>query len=669
MAASAGDHSVTLTWTDPSDSNITRYEYQVNHTDTGTGNLSGWSSWKNIPGSDSSTTSHTFTGLTNGKEYRYKIRAVVEIGEGNDAPSKPAPGANPWYVSASPNGPTPPPAVSKFWVERVCDHHFRVRWHRVSDATGYDLNLSRTHRKSWERKMTNKNYNAWQFSQWDKDGTYWLAIRAVNAHGASEWTDVRSVAPPCPVEGLKATYAANGDVSVKWNPAKQASGYDVNFSSDAGKSWQRMVSNHSATTYSFNRDPQTLPWNPNFLVAVQSRKGGMTGGWRNAPISPLTVSNVGGTTATLNLPGYSGNWWYQADTGPDSSSCQGPVSAPTKALTALTYTTTYTYKAYDQANCNSADEIATVTFTTAAPTPGSRDSSKDFSLDSNNDYPYGIWSNGVTMWVAQDYDANLYAYQMSDQSRDSSKDISLDGSNDEPYGIWSNRVTMWVLDYYDAKLYAYRMSDQSRDSSKDIGLAFYEPSGIWSNGVTMWVADIGEVALLAYSLTGKTRDSGKDIILHGHNSEPGGIWSDGATMWVVDTNDTKVYAYKMSDGSHDSAKEYTTLSAAGNNDPFGIWSDGVTTWVVDASDEKLYAYHSKDPGAKLTAPSVGATTATLYLGGHTGAWWYQQTSGSGGTCRSVAAGTSTAQPDRPSRTARPTPTRRMTRRTATAQTR
>ena len=152
MAASAGDHSVTLTWTDPSDSNITRYEYRVNHTDTGTGKLSGWRSWKNIPGSDSSTTSHTFTGLTNGKEYRYKIRAVVEIGEGNDAPGKPAPGAAPWYVSATPQGAEPPP-VSKFWVERVCDHHFRVRWHRVSGATGYDLNLSGNHRKSWARKM------------------------------------------------------------------------------------------------------------------------------------------------------------------------------------------------------------------------------------------------------------------------------------------------------------------------------------------------------------------------------------------------------------------------------------------------------------------------------------------------------------------------------------
>ena len=74
LAATPGDHSVTLTWTDPGDSNIDHYEYRVNHRDTANGRLSGWTPWAAIPGSRASTTSHTFTGLTNGKEYRYKIR-------------------------------------------------------------------------------------------------------------------------------------------------------------------------------------------------------------------------------------------------------------------------------------------------------------------------------------------------------------------------------------------------------------------------------------------------------------------------------------------------------------------------------------------------------------------------------------------------------------------
>ena len=361
LVATAGDQSVTLSWTDPGDSTITRYAYQVNHTNTGTGKLSGWSQETKIPGSDSSTTSHTFTGLTNGKEYRYRILAVSANGQ-----SKPGPGAAPYYLSATPQGAEPPP-VSNFWVERVCDHHFRVRWHRVSGATGYDLNLSGNHRKSWARKMTNKNYNAWQFSQWNKDKTYWFAIRAVNAHGASAWTNVQSVAPPCPVEGLQASYASNGDVSVSWNAAKRASGYDVNFSSDAGKSWERMGSNVNATTYSFKKDPNALPWNPNFLVAVQSRKGGMTSPWRNAPIVPvkLTASDITTTTATLTLANHSGQWLYKRTAPGGDDTCHSVAAGTaTASLSSLNADTSYTYKAYADAGCGISDEIASVTLHT-----------------------------------------------------------------------------------------------------------------------------------------------------------------------------------------------------------------------------------------------------------------------------------------------------------------
>ena len=97
LAAAAGDGSVTLSWSNPSNSTITRYEYQVNHNSTGTGNFTGWSAWTTVPGSGSSTTSHAFSGLTNGKQYRYKLRAVNITGTSPIAPS-----SAPWYVTATP---------------------------------------------------------------------------------------------------------------------------------------------------------------------------------------------------------------------------------------------------------------------------------------------------------------------------------------------------------------------------------------------------------------------------------------------------------------------------------------------------------------------------------------------------------------------------------------
>ena len=97
LTATASDGSVTLSWDDPSDASITGYEYNVNHNDTSSGNLSGWGPWTAIAGSDSATTSHTFTGLTNGREYRYHLRAVNSAGNSTAAPNE-----APWFASATP---------------------------------------------------------------------------------------------------------------------------------------------------------------------------------------------------------------------------------------------------------------------------------------------------------------------------------------------------------------------------------------------------------------------------------------------------------------------------------------------------------------------------------------------------------------------------------------
>ena len=51
LTATAGDGEITLSWNDPDDDTIIRYQYNVNHNDTSTGNLSGWGPWIAIPGS------------------------------------------------------------------------------------------------------------------------------------------------------------------------------------------------------------------------------------------------------------------------------------------------------------------------------------------------------------------------------------------------------------------------------------------------------------------------------------------------------------------------------------------------------------------------------------------------------------------------------------------
>ena len=119
-------------------------------------------------------------------------------------------------------------------------------------------------------------------------------------------------------------------------------------------------------------------------------------------------------------------------------------------------------------------------------------------------------------------------------------------------------------------------------------------------------------------------------------------------MWVSDSTDTKVYAYKRSDKSRDAAKDYELHADNGHNRTSGptartMYVADANQYVASPGDKKIYAYYSMDPGAKLSAHYVKATTATLYVGGHLDAWWYERTAPSGdATCHSVAAGTKSA---------------------------
>ena len=85
-------------------------------------------------------------------------------------------------------------------------------------------------------------------------------------------------------------------------------------------------------------------------------------------IPRLEASNVTATAATLKLHGHTRAWWYKRTAGtPADATCHSVAAGTTTAsLSSLTTGQSYTYTAYDKTNCNSADEIASVTFTAQA---------------------------------------------------------------------------------------------------------------------------------------------------------------------------------------------------------------------------------------------------------------------------------------------------------------
>ena len=254
----------------------------------------------------------------------------------------------------------------------------------------------------------------------------------------------------------------------------------------------------------------------------------------------------------------------------------------------------------------------------AAPDPPKRVTG--FDLDGNNSDPRGMWGNEDTFWVANDGSGatdKLYAYNRSDGSRDSANDFdNLNGAgNNQPWGICSDGTTMFVGDRTDNKLYAYKMSDTTADSTKDITLdsGNGESRGMWCDGTTVYVANDGATTankVFAYTISGGAYDSTKDFEelylstnTAAQNAEtPRGIWSNGATMFVADDDDDNVFAYKHSDESQDSAKN---LALSGDNDnPRGMWFDGRVLWVVDGTDDRLYPYDLPD-GQPDNTPADG----------------------------------------------------------------
>ena len=228
-----------------------------------------------------------------------------------------------------------------------------------------------------------------------------------------------------------------------------------------------------------------------------------------------------------------------------------------------------------------------------------------------------------TMWVADDQfggEEKIYAYAMATRARDPGKDFNTldDAGNDEPEGIWSDGTTMWVADdpWFGEKIYAYVLATRARDADKDIDALEYagndNPEGIWSDGKTMWVADITDGKLYAYDMTSKNRVPAKDYntLEAAGNDRPSGIWSDGITMWVADNFDARIYAYNLTSRDRDAGKDINTLDDAGNEDPTGIWSDGTTMWVADDFDHKLYAYDMPSRNtATPAAPAILSLTA------------------------------------------------------------
>ena len=250
-------------------------------------------------------------------------------------------------------------------------------------------------------------------------------------------------------------------------------------------------------------------------------------------------------------------------------------------------------------------------------------------LDGGNDRATGVWSDGTTLWVADNADGAgdaVYAYDRETGERLSEREFALHETNRAPRGFWSDGETVWVSDSGRDRLFAYDLATGERLEEREFALAAgnSDARGIWSDGETMWVLDGVKDSLFAYAL-----ESGEllaEYELSSANDDPRGIWSDGVTIWVSDHGAKRLIAYRLpvlpdaetdpgeEDADEDARElervrdeEFTELSKASNNSPRGIWSDGDVMYVADESDDRVYSYNMPD--------AIDARLASLTLSG------------------------------------------------------
>ena len=184
---------------------------------------------------------------------------------------------------------------------------------------------------------------------------------------------------------------------------------------------------------------------------------------------------------------------------------------------------------------------------------GERNEDREFELDRRNRFSHGIWSDGVTVWVADSGQDQLFAYDLESGERDEAREFELAERNRDPRGIWSDREVIYVLDSVKDALFVYDFETRELLSEHALDKLNRSPRGIWSDGVTVWVSDDGAKRLFAYEFDDEALERTEDLeftfrsLLKAGNGNPRGIWSDGDIMYVVDEQDDKVYTYNLPD--------------------------------------------------------------------------------------------------------------------------
>ena len=346
LSAAPGETEVTLTWDDPANNTITKYQYRRK---TGAG---AYGNWTDIGGSGASTDSYRVTGLTNGTVYTFGVRAKNVGGNGAAATviatTLPAAPTSLWPVPGDGE-------VTLSWTDPDSD---TITSHEVSTDGGNFTDIP----NSGHGQTNATGYTVAGLSN-GTEYTFKLRARNISGPGRASTVTATPRAPPAAPANLLAT-AGDGRVTLSWTNPGDNTIRKYQVSTDGGGTFNHMNGSSYTTTTHIVTGLSNGTAYPLALRAVNAIGGGPASTKNATPLwgAPANLSATpgnAGVTLTWTDPGDSEITKYQVSTdgGTNYTDIDGSsATTATATVTGLTNGTEYTL-ALRAAN-DSADGLA-----------------------------------------------------------------------------------------------------------------------------------------------------------------------------------------------------------------------------------------------------------------------------------------------------------------------
>jgi len=283
LVATAGNAQVTITWGAPlSDGGAPIVGYEV--TDD---------NWASAIAKTAGQASHTFTDLTNGEEYEFKVRVVNSRGAGTASTVK----ATPTDASA-----TVPGAVATF-IAQAGDTEVTVSWTAGNDG-GAAITKYEVTKDNWATKVDKGSADrSHKFEGLTNDVLHTFKIRAVNSEGTGEEKSVTATpvaADTTTVPGVVATFTAvagNGQVALSWTAPSDTGGLDITGYHVTRNDW---VSHVEKTAIEFEHTFGELTNGTQYTFKIRALNSKGLGAERTATATPVDTTEVPSEVSNLD---------------------------------------------------------------------------------------------------------------------------------------------------------------------------------------------------------------------------------------------------------------------------------------------------------------------------------------------------------------------------------